>query len=116
MHRRLAEVQREAEAEEEGSGLSRAPWRRSRVPVVGRVLPRVAEAAEYRHDLGAVAWGHAGERRADGRGGVRQVSAGQVAEPREVAGAGGASAEFAVMGAIVSDRAAVSPMENGRNA
>jgi hypothetical protein len=38
-------------------------------PVVGRVFPWVAEAAEYGHDLGAVAWGHMGERRADGRGG-----------------------------------------------
>src|SRR5580704_17469380 len=41
--------------------------RRARVPrspraalVVGGVFPRVAEAAEYGHDLGAVAWGHVG--------------------------------------------------------
>ena len=33
-------------------------------------------------------WGHAGERRADGRGGVRQVRVGQVAELGEVTGAG----------------------------
>src|SRR5436190_4609140 len=75
------------------SGLSRVPWRteqtrRSRAPVVGRVFPRVAEAAEYGHDLGDVAWGHVGERRADGRSGVRQVRAGQVAEPGEVTGGG----------------------------
>jgi hypothetical protein len=35
-----------------------------------------------------VAWGHVGERRADGRGVVGQVRAGQVAEPGEACRAG----------------------------
>jgi hypothetical protein len=44
-----------------------------------------------------------------GARGVGQVRTGPGREPREVAGAGGSSAQFAVMGAILSDRAAVSP-------
>jgi hypothetical protein len=77
---------------------------RSRVPVVGRVFPRVAEAAKDGYDLGAVVWGHVSERRADGRGGIRQVGlvrSRSRARSRERAGS---SAGFAVMGAILSDR------------
>ncbi len=50
---------------------------------------RVAEAAEDGDGFGAVVRGHVRERLLDRRAGVGQVRAGQVAEPREVAEAGG---------------------------
>jgi hypothetical protein len=53
------------------------------------------------------------ERRTDGRGGVGQVRADQLAETREVAGSGWSSAGFAVMGAILPYQAECL-VENGR--
>jgi hypothetical protein len=65
----------------------------SHIRVVGSVV-LVGKAIKYGHDLGAVIWGHMNQRRADGRGGVRQVRAGQAAEPGEVARAGGVIGRF----------------------
>ena len=54
-----------------------------------RGFVRLAEAAEDSEGFGAVVWGHVRERLLDRRAGMGQVRAGQVAEPGEVAGAGG---------------------------
>lgn len=77
----------EAEAEEEGQratpgAVEDLAGPRSRALIVRRVFPRVAEAAEYGNNLGTVAWGHVGERRADGAAGWERQCPGVRSMPR----------------------------------